>query len=41
MCGIDFDLVLMKTLSKDTVLKDEMNYDSEGTKWKDEIKKMR
>ena len=41
MCGIDFDLVLMKTLSKDTVLKDEMNYDSEGTKWEDEMKKMR
>jgi len=41
MCGIDFDLILTKTLSKDTILKNEMNYDSDGTKWEDEMKKMR
>jgi len=30
MCEIDLDLVLMNTLSKDTVPKDEMSYDSDG-----------
>ena len=29
MCGIDFDLVLAKTLSKDTVLKDDLDLDSD------------
>ena len=33
MCGVDLDLVLMNTISKDTVPKDEMSYDSDGTKW--------
>jgi len=32
MCGVDLDLVLVNTLSKETVLKDEMSYDSDGTK---------
>ena len=41
MCGIDFDLVLTNTLSKDTVLKDEMNFDSDSTRWEGEMKKMR
>jgi len=29
MCGIDFDLVLTNTLSKDFALKDEIDYDSD------------
>ena len=33
MCGIDLDLVLKNTLENDTVPKDEMSYDSDGTKW--------
>ena len=33
MRGVDLDLVLRNILSKDTVLKDEMSYDSNGTKW--------
>ena len=41
MCRISFDLVLTNTLLKDTVLKDEMNHDSDGTAWKDEMKKMK
>jgi len=37
MCEIDFKLVLMKTLSKDTVQKDEMDYDNDYTKWEDKM----
>ena len=33
MCEVDLDVVLMNTLSKDTISKDEMSYDSDGTKW--------
>ena len=33
MCGIDLDLVLMNSLSKDTIPKDEMSDDSDDTKW--------
>ena len=40
MCQIDFDLVLMNTLLKDTTLKDEMNHSSDGTTWEDEMNKM-
>ena len=40
MCQIDFDLVLMNTLLKDTVLKDEMNHSSDGTAWEDEMNKI-
>ena len=29
MCGIDFDLVLTNTLSKGTVLKDDLDFDSD------------
>jgi len=32
MREIDLDLVLTNTLSKDNVSKDEMSYDSDGTK---------
>ena len=30
MCGIDFDLVLANTLSKDTILNDDLDLDSDG-----------
>jgi len=33
MCEIDLDVVLTNTLLKDTVPKDEISYDSDGTKW--------
>ena len=39
MCGIDFDLVLANTLSKDTVLKDGLDLDSDGNSF-DGMKKM-
>ena len=39
MCGIDFDLVLSNTLSKDTVLKDDLYLDSDGNLC-DGVKKM-
>ena len=35
MCVIDLNLVLMKTLPKDTVPKDEMSYNGDDTKWED------
>ena len=30
MCGFDFDLILTNTLSKGTVLKDDLDLDSDG-----------
>ena len=30
MCEIDLDVVLINTLPKDIILKDEMSYDSEA-----------
>ena len=39
MCGIDFDLVLTNTLSKDTVQKNDLDLDSDGNSW-DGMKKM-
>ena len=39
MYGIDFDLVLANTLSKDTVLKDDLDLDSDGNSF-DGMKKM-
>ena len=41
MCRIDFDLVLMNTLFKDTVLKDEMIHGRNDTTWEDEMKKIK
>jgi len=32
MCGDDLNRVLMNTLSKDTILKNEMSYDNDDTK---------
>ena len=40
MCGIDFGLVLMDTLLKDTVLRDGMDHGSNYTKWVDKMWKM-
>ena len=39
MSGIDFDLVPTNTLSKDTVLKDDLNLNSDGNSF-DGLKKM-
>ena len=39
MFGIDFDLVIMNTLSKDNVQKNDLNLDSDGNSC-DGIKKM-
>ena len=39
MCGIDFDLVLANALLKDTVLKDNLDLDSDGNSF-DGTKKM-
>ena len=37
MYGIDFDLVLTDTLSKDIVPKDVMDFGNNCTKWVDKI----
>ena len=39
MCGIDFDLILTKTLSKDTVQKNDLDFDSDDNSF-DGMKKM-
>jgi len=39
MCGIDFDLLLMNTLSKNTIMGDDLNLDSDGNSC-DGMKKM-
>ena len=39
MCGIDFDLILANTLLKDTILKDNLDLDSDGNLF-DGMKKM-
>ena len=39
MCEIDFDLVLANTLSKDTILKDDLDLDSDGNSF-DGMKEM-
>ena len=39
MCGIDFDLVLTNTLSKDTFQKNDLDLDSDDNSW-DGMKKM-
>jgi len=41
MYRIGFDLVLTNILLKDIILKDEMNHDSDGTTWEDEMKKIK
>jgi len=41
MCRIGFDIFLMSTLLKDTILKNEMNHGSDDTIWEDEMKKMK
>ena len=40
MSETDLNFVLMNTLSRDTVPRDEMDHDSNCTKWVDKMQKM-